>query len=316
MVSEQSLDSLFRGSKNTIEANVAHTIAAMLANIVASNSDVIEKDDETPFGVAWTYEWADIGEYIDRLQEWISCGPESFVVAVCLLKRLEAQDCLPALVQKNIHRIFFCILVLAVKMTEDETLRNPDFAKVGCVAAPQLSHMELYLLKALNFACCVSPSEFTQCCAELNAMESCIKKGNMKPFSRTGEVPLTVSAVMKEIQIAPPMPPVRKLSMFTLRRKTSGFPSHATPATPKSTEANTSKVSPVSSAPVSSAPVPVKRTSSISALMTKKTGKPSLFASNQRKSTEDTPQTHSKSFLGLPSRNRAAPRVLLRQDSI
>jgi hypothetical protein len=334
-----------------VDLSITDTIAALLANIVAQNEDV----ELTPrlnaayavFAMPWMYEWAEIGEYMNRLKEWISCGAESFVVAVCLLKRLESLNAIPPLTQRSVHRVFFTSLVLAVKIMEDETLTNSDFAKVGCVTPRQLQRMELHSLKALGFNCLVLPTEYSECCRELVRAEACMLKRNLKPFARQGPEPVLINDVSNELRPLPPAP-TRKISFFGIRRKSSKPSVTATspsvkvpppppsePTTPKSTTTTTISSNPKTPTTTASKPPPgVRRTTSVSTNLAAKATRPaSIFASNRRKSCSgdadankltaragDTSSVAAAAAAATAAhaaaQKRAAPRLLLRQDSI
>jgi len=232
--------------KSGLDSNTIKTISTLLSNIVSQNatcSAAAPTLGDEIFASVWPYSWATVNEYMDRLKDWIVCGPESFVVALCLLKRLEAAHAIPPINQTSVHRLFFTTLVLAVKMTEDETLCNPDFAKVGCVAPRELFYMELHCLKSLNFTCLVSCEEFAQCCQELRQVETQIQKKSQLPVLRHQPNPLTICETIFQLSPQATPPPVeggltRRMSLFNLRRKTSRL-SLTSPS--KTAESNSSK---------------------------------------------------------------------------
>jgi len=155
--------------------NVHETVCTVLAYLTEQNRDLVLPPAllscYSTFATPWMYEWATVTEYIHRLKEWIVCGPESFLAAVCLMRRLEALGVVPPCTQRSIHRTYFVCLVLAVKYLEDETLSNSDFAKVGCVSVQELNEMEQHACLALRFNCTVTLDEFELCQKELAAVE-------------------------------------------------------------------------------------------------------------------------------------------------
>lgn len=128
----------------------------------------------------WTYDWATVEEYLNRLLEWIVCGPECFIVAMCMLKKLEAVAAVPPITQTSVHRVYLTCLMMAVKFVEDETLCNADFAKVGCVAVAELNKMERSAFLALDCNVCVSPEEYEVTKAEIEYLDNCILKNKKK----------------------------------------------------------------------------------------------------------------------------------------
>lgn len=144
---------------------IEYAVCQLLTHIIKQNDDseVPPNREFGSFSEKWTYEWVDIGEYIDRCREWVVCGPESYIVAMGLLQRLEQLEAIPVITQRTVHRIFYTVFMLAVKTLEDSTLCNSDFAKVGCVTVNQLNEMELLALLALGFNTTISPVEYNHC---------------------------------------------------------------------------------------------------------------------------------------------------------
>jgi len=160
------------------------TIAALLDHIVKENAKVqAQAPLDCLFSTPWKYDWVEIMDYIDRLKEWIVCGAESFVVATCYFKRLEALGVLPTVNSLSVHRIYFTCLMLAVKMVEDETLNNADFAKVACIQLKDLNNMEVFIVRAFKFECSVSVDEFVSTKRELIHLDLLLTK------SKTAKVP-------------------------------------------------------------------------------------------------------------------------------
>jgi hypothetical protein len=205
------------------------TIASLLAHVVTANESV-SKATAAPsvFTTPWKYEWVKMNDYIDRLKEWIVCGPESFVIATCLMKRLESVGALPTLTALSAHRIYFTCLMLAVKTTEDETLNNADFGKVSCIQLKELNDMEVHVLTALKFACHVPQSEFLQCKRQLIHLDLLFTKAkNLKSGSSelarlghptTPGIPLTITAVTQDVDSISP----KRYFAGSLMRKFAG----------------------------------------------------------------------------------------------
>jgi len=166
------------------------TIASLLDHIVKENAAVEATSSAgCLFSTPWKYDWVEITDYVDRLKEWIVCGTECFVVATCYFKRLEASGILPTINSLSVHRIFFACLMLAVKMVEDETLNNADFAKVACIQLKDLNEMEVFLARCMNFKCIVPVDEFVGVKRELIHLDLLLSKsksGKVAELSRLG----------------------------------------------------------------------------------------------------------------------------------
>eukprot|EP00299_Pterocystis_sp_00344_P007161 c2183_g1_i1.p1 GENE.c2183_g1_i1~~c2183_g1_i1.p1 ORF type:complete len:294 (-),score=43.28 c2183_g1_i1:47-928(-) len=198
------------------------TIASLLTHITTANEHLKADDSSSVFTTPWKYEWVKMNDYIDRLKEWIVCGPESFVIATCLLKRLEGLSVLPPLTTLSAHRIFFTCLMVAVKTTEDETLNNADFSKVSCIQLKELNAMEVFVLTALKFASHVPQSEFLLCKRQLIHLDLLfskakhVKNGDLAKLGRSQPSEhLTISAVTHDVD---QLSPKRYLAATVIRR--------------------------------------------------------------------------------------------------
>jgi len=184
------------------------TIAALLDYIIKENAkQELISPPECLFSTAWKYDWVDIGDYVNRLKEWIVCGTESFVVALCYFKRLESLGVLPTVNSLTIHRIFFTCLMLAVKMVEDETLNNADFAKVACIQLKDLNAMELFVVRVFRFECSIPVDEFVSTKRELIHLDLLLtksKSAKVPELSKLGrsqdpDAPLWISTITGDL---------------------------------------------------------------------------------------------------------------------
>ena len=55
------------------------------------------------------------------------------------------------LTEFNVHRIFFCCIIIAVKFNEDKYYTNKYYSKIGGMDLKQLNEMEMELLISINF---------------------------------------------------------------------------------------------------------------------------------------------------------------------
>jgi hypothetical protein len=208
-------------------------VSSLLVHLVERNAEVPLPEDHASglFASDWKYHWVKVSDYMDRLKEWVACGPESFVVAVCLLKRLEALQAIPPLTQLTANRVYFACLMLAVKMTEDETLNNADFAKVACVSLQELNELELYVLKALNFSCCVAPEEFFQTRRDLVHLDILFAKPNCEVSKLGFRADETSAVLLMDITndlktVAAP----KRYNAANLARLSRSYAPHAAPS--------------------------------------------------------------------------------------
>jgi len=202
--------------------DVAHyneIICVILSHLCQQNED-IELPAElirsySSFATQWGYDWATVEEYVSRLQEWIVCSPECFIVAMCLMNRLEGLGVVPPISQRTVHRTFLTSLVLAVKFCEDETLCNADFAKVGCVTVHELNKMERHACVAMKFNCTVRAEEYETMKDDLEHLAILIKRRSKTSSKVARDSPLTFSSLLAELD---PVVQKKKSFRFSLRK--------------------------------------------------------------------------------------------------
>lgn len=102
-----------------------------------------------------------IDKYLTRLHATFRCSNASFIAALILADRLLSFDSgrLP-LTMRNVHRLFFACLVVAVKYNEDQVYSNGHYAKAGGVHLKEVNRLERVLLASLNFHLRVLPEEY------------------------------------------------------------------------------------------------------------------------------------------------------------
>jgi len=214
-------------------------VVSVLQHLVSQNEGKLTlSSPKCPFSIPWKYESAELSVYMDRLREWIQCTDEAFVFAMCLVKKLETLDAIPCMNQRTVHRVFFTCLMLAVKFLEDETYRNADFAKVGCVNVQELNAMECTALNALGFNCCVSLEDLVECQQQLSTLRSSFKKvglrGRRKSSSTDATTFCTFTSLIASIEASPASVPGLKtrFSLFANKRRplTSLFGTHHKPS--------------------------------------------------------------------------------------
>jgi len=208
--------------ENYVAIDVAHhneNICVILSHLCLQN-DEVELAPElvrsySSFATQWGYDWATVEEYVSRLQEWIVCSPECFVVAMCIMNRLENLGVVPPVSQRTVHRTFLTSLVLAVKFCEDETLCNADFAKVGCVTVHELNKMERHACVAMKFNCTVTHQEFESMKSDLESLALLIKRRSKNNNKSSRDQPLTFGGLLSELD---PAVSKKKNFRFSLRK--------------------------------------------------------------------------------------------------
>jgi len=102
-----------------------------------------------------------INRYLMRLSATFRCSDATFIAALIVVDRLLEYDGgrLP-LTMRNVHRLFFASLVVAVKYHEDLVYSNSHYAKAGGVHLREVNRLERVLLVALDFDLRVEPEHF------------------------------------------------------------------------------------------------------------------------------------------------------------
>ena len=101
-----------------------------------------------------------IQKYLERLTRASRCSSETYLLALIYIDRyLEKQDC-QALIDKNVHKLYFISLVIAAKFNDDLKLANSAFAHIGGMNKSDLCILEVQFLRAIEFNVYVSSAEY------------------------------------------------------------------------------------------------------------------------------------------------------------
>ena len=98
--------------------------------------------------------------YLKRLEEYMKCSNETFILALIYLDRITAKEQKFIINSSCIHRLFLSSLVVAAKFFEDKYYKNSYYAKVGGIATTELNILELQFLTFIDFQLFVSEEEF------------------------------------------------------------------------------------------------------------------------------------------------------------
>eukprot|EP00747_Dinoflagellata_sp_TGD_P185886 gnl/TRDRNA2_/TRDRNA2_42671_c0_seq1.p1 gnl/TRDRNA2_/TRDRNA2_42671_c0~~gnl/TRDRNA2_/TRDRNA2_42671_c0_seq1.p1 ORF type:complete len:361 (-),score=38.15 gnl/TRDRNA2_/TRDRNA2_42671_c0_seq1:121-1203(-) len=118
-----------------------------------------------------------IDKYLMRLKSTFRCSDASFIAALIVVDRLLEYDGghLP-LTMRNVHRVFFASLVVAVKYNEDLVYSNSHYAKAGGVNLKEVNRLERVLLTALDFHLYIAPEQYQIYEATLAALYEPVKE--------------------------------------------------------------------------------------------------------------------------------------------
>ena len=103
-----------------------------------------------------------IKNYIKRLNEYMKCSEESFILALIYLERITLREINIVINIKCIHRLFLSSLVVAAKFFDDKFYKNSYYSKVGGISNSEMNTLEIQFLLFIDFELFVSPEEFNK----------------------------------------------------------------------------------------------------------------------------------------------------------
>jgi hypothetical protein len=98
--------------------------------------------------------------YLKRLEQYMKCSEETYILALIYLDRVTAKKTDLVLNIYCIHRLFLSALVVAAKFFEDRYYKNSYYSKVGGISNPELNSLEMEFLVYIDFRLYVSNEEY------------------------------------------------------------------------------------------------------------------------------------------------------------
>lgn len=103
-----------------------------------------------------------IRDYLLRMEKYLRCSPECFVMALIYIDRFVNRNDGYKLTRYNIHRIIITSVVLAAKFFDDEYFNNAYYAKVGGLPCTEMNSLELEFLFLVEFSLHVTTEEYSR----------------------------------------------------------------------------------------------------------------------------------------------------------
>ena len=100
--------------------------------------------------------------YLERIYNYADCSDSCYTLAFIYIDRLIQNNSWFILAEKNIHRIVFTAIVLAIKYHDDSYSDNVTYAKIGGISLMELNILESTLLKYLKYDLYVKQTLFYQ----------------------------------------------------------------------------------------------------------------------------------------------------------
>jgi Cyclin len=101
-----------------------------------------------------------IKQYLKRLEQYMKCSIEAYIIALIYLDRLTTRNKEIVLNIYCIHRLFLVSLVVALKFFDDKYYKNAYYSKVGGIPNAELNELEVSFLVCLDFNLFVSTEEY------------------------------------------------------------------------------------------------------------------------------------------------------------
>lgn len=98
-------------------------------------------------------------EYVARLQKYLKCSVECFVIAIILLDRYHTSTHIP-IETTNAYRLVLITLSLSAKLQDDRYYSNKYYAEVGGVAAAEFSALEVKFLFTIKWNTHVDKAQY------------------------------------------------------------------------------------------------------------------------------------------------------------
>jgi hypothetical protein len=153
-------------SKNSESKNsdLVNKITFLLISIVNDNEDrnfsnqyKIQKKHSfycsTPASIT-------IGKYIERIVKYTYIEDSTLILAMIYIDRICQYNENILLIEKNLHRILFASILLAIKINEDEFFTNSYYSKVAGIYLWEINRIEYDFTKLIDFNFFVSKDLF------------------------------------------------------------------------------------------------------------------------------------------------------------
>lgn len=104
-----------------------------------------------------------IQKFVDRVIRYTGGAPEVYVLSMMYLDTLLERNPSMCLTWKNVHRLWFVSVMVAIKFLEDYNFTNITYSNIAGVPVAELNNLErLFLMNGISFSLCVSPWAFKQ----------------------------------------------------------------------------------------------------------------------------------------------------------
>ncbi|CAI2373389.1 unnamed protein product [Moneuplotes crassus] len=114
-----------------------------------------------------------LDDYLQRIYQYSECHESCFVMAMIFIERvLQEYSASSKSLPFNVYTLCLASMVLAIKLSEDDTCNNEFYARLGGVSNDEMVELELELLKLIKFDIFISKEEFTSYQKEMISYQS------------------------------------------------------------------------------------------------------------------------------------------------
>jgi hypothetical protein len=102
-------------------------------------------------------------DFIGRLESYLGCSPQTFVVAAGYLRRA-FESHRDRFSPQCAHKMVLASLVVAAKFTDDLVYKQPHYAKCGGIDVAEMNLLEREFMNMLGYNAFVSELAFFEAC--------------------------------------------------------------------------------------------------------------------------------------------------------
>ena len=91
---------------------------------------------------------------------FMRCSDSCYIIALVLLDRIKSMNPIYTLTPRNVYKLFFTAVLIAVKSNDDHFFSQEYYSKVGGLKLKEISDLELLFINSLEFNIYVDSQTF------------------------------------------------------------------------------------------------------------------------------------------------------------
>lgn len=199
----------------TTREDIGTVLATVLGHIAAKNK---RPGPTTPFLAPYVPKIS-LVDYLRRMQTYMHCTRESFLIAAVLITRLEeVVGKTTLIVPLTAHRLVLTAVVIAIKIHDDTYAHNTHYAAVGGVSLAELNELEKFFLLKLKFRTFVTNADYEFCRTAMTSLYASLA-ATTAPVSMVTSTPLPAVDATRHASISSAMSDTETLEEFTYGTK-------------------------------------------------------------------------------------------------